>query len=228
MTFDTIFEAYYNLYRLEKETPASDDDEYAIGLRLANEAVNRWENYDGTYWKELFSTLSTTDQGGDTTIVTNLGEYACPDDMREPGGFVILRNTSGQRVARYDVIEPQDVQFKSDLAKYCFFTGNPGTGFTLHLNPDPGTDVSGCTIDYTYYKQATKFAQGSDKTEMADPYFIVHRMLANRFRGSRNPYYNTAKQDAENALQMMQANNNSGNWGDPWALPDRSGTVWGA
>ena len=31
MTFDEIFEAYYNLYRTDNSIPDSTDDEYAVG-----------------------------------------------------------------------------------------------------------------------------------------------------------------------------------------------------
>jgi hypothetical protein len=53
-------------------------------------------------------------------------------------------------------------------------------------------------------------------------------MLAQRFRVSRNPYYSSALRDAEDALRIMQMDNNSGNWADPWSVPDRSGSVWGS
>jgi len=31
---------------------------------------------------------------------------------------------------------------------------------------------------------------------------VVHRMLASQFRAARNPYYGSAKSDAENTLQQ--------------------------
>jgi hypothetical protein len=62
---------------------------------------------------------------------------------------------------------------------------------------------------------------------MSNPYFIVHRMLANRYRVSRNPFYTDALRDAENALGKMKMANDSGNWADPWSVQDRSGTNWG-
>lgn len=225
MTYDEIFEAYYNLYRLEAETPASTDDEYKIGLRLANEAINRWAGYDGTYWKELYKTLKTADDGAKT--VTASLTYDAPSDMKEAGGFVRLTDILGNTVRRYRIAPPEDVQFLSDDGTYCYFTGNPSQGFVLHLNPVPDTSVLGSKIDYVYYKKPTKFTSGGDTTEMSDPYFIVNRMLAQRFRGSRNPYYASAKADAEDILKTMQMDNNSGTWANPWKLPDRSGTSWG-
>lgn len=228
MTFDQIFETYYQLYRGEADTPASTDDEYTVALGLSKEAIARWSNYDGTYWKELFTTAGTNGTGAALTVVTGTTDYAAPTAMREAGGFVRLKDNDGFTVQSYPIIEPEQVQFRNDLATYCYFTGDPNNGFTLRLNPAPDASLNGLAIDYTYYKKPTYFTTGTDKTEMADPMFIVHRMLANRFRVSRNPYYSSAKIDAEDCLKTMQADNNSGNWSNPWSLSDNSGSVWGA
>jgi hypothetical protein len=230
MTFDEIFEAYYNLYRAEADTPANTDDEYTIAIRLANEAVNRWANYDGVYWKELFSTLVGA-ATGDKTLTATLPiskTYDCPDDMREPGGFVKIIEADGTVLKNIKIVEPQDVQFYSDSADFCYFTGDPSNGFTLNFNLEPDDSLVGKEINYIYYKKPTLFATGADVSECPDSYFIVNRMLAQRFRVSRNPYYSSALRDAEDALRIMQMDNNSGNWADPWSVPDRSGSVWGS
>lgn len=231
MTYADLFEAYYTQYRLESDTPASTDDEYIVGMRLANEAVSRWENYDGTLWKELFTTLQDSAQVSPalvTTVTTNDSTYTAPTDMRKAGGNVRILGTDGNTVRTYKVIDQQEVQFKGDQTQFAYFTGDPTNGFVLHLNPAPDAGISGLEIDYDYYKKATRFTTGTDETEMSQPYFIVHRMLANRFRGSRNPYYSSAKSDAEDVLKTMQLENNSGMWTNPWVLPDRSGSSWGA
>jgi len=229
MDFTQIFEAFYTLYRGEDEIPDSSDPEYVIARRLANEAVNRWSNYDGTYWKELFTTNLAEDSDGDQTIEADTTTYDAPSDMREAGGFVKIKNSSGQTVSTFPIIEPSDAQFKDDMGRYCYFTGDPNNGFVLNLNPAPDATMAGQSIDYVYYKKPTLFTRGSDVTEMADPYFIVHRILAQRFRVSRNySAYQTAFRDAEDALKIMQMDNNSGNWADPFKLPDNSGTIFGS
>ena len=98
----------------------------------------------------------------------------------------------------------------------------------MNLNPAPPSSLNGKSIDYIYYKQPTEFTTGTDVTEMSNPYYIVHRMLANRFRASRNPYYQSANNEAENALRVMQMSNNSGTWANPWKLADNSGSVFGS
>lgn len=226
LTFDDIFEAYYAQYRAEADTPESSDDEYPVAMRLANEAVNRWQNYDNTLWNELWQTAQR-EGDGDLTISEGVTEYATPDNFKNAGGDIVLKNSAGATMQRYSLVPAEEVQFMGDLTKYAYFVGSPVDGYVLNINPAPDATLDGYNIDYLYYKQASKFSQGTDVTEMADPYFIVHRALANRFRSSRNPYYSSAKSDAEDALRTMQLTNNSGSWSNPWEVPDRSGTAFG-
>lgn len=231
MTFNEIFTAYYSQFRADSDIPTSTDDEYTVGLRLANEAINRWENYDNTFWEELFTTLQSSTQTLPVlvdTIATGVQTYDCPTDFKQAGGFVKILDASGNTVTSYAIIEPQEIQFMQDGASYCYFTKAVSGAFTLNLSTAPEARLNGLRIDYVYYKQPTLFTTGTDTTEMADPYFIVHRMLANQFRAARNPYYTSAKADAENALKQMQMKNNSGTWANPWAQSDNSGTVWGS
>ena len=292
MTFDSIFEAYYNLYRAEADTPASTDEEYTIAMRLINQAVNRWAVYDGTYWKELYTT-NQADGSGAQTVVTGQTAYLAPTNFQEAGGFVKVKNSDGNTVQSYPILEPQDAQFRDDNSTYCYFTkgklyystgtasqsgttitgsgttftaamvgmefqfttGETATitaytsatsitasvsqtvasstyriinnGWTLNLNPAPDASTNGFDIDYVYYKKPRLVTSGDTIVEMSDPYFAVNRMLAQRFRVSRNPYYSSALRDAEDGLKTMQMDNNSGNWANPWKVADNSGTEWG-
>lgn len=226
MEFNDIFTAFYTLFRADSDVPVNGDDEYTVGLRLANEAINRWAAYDGTYWKELFDT-NQNDGTGAQTISTGITQYAVPENFKEAGGFVRILNTDGAEAARYPILDPQEVQFKDTSTAYCYFTGNPSNGYLLNLNPAPTAEINGFSIDYVYYKKPTLFEGPTDITEMSDPYFMVHRMLAQQFRASRNPYYSSALRDAEDALKTMQIDNNSGTWANPWSQTDNSGTSWG-
>ena len=226
MTFDEIFTAYYTQYRGESQIPASTDDEYTVALRLANEGINHWSSYDGTYWKELWTTHQT-DGTGDQTITAGTKDYTCSTAMKEAGGYVSVLDADGAIKARYPIVEPQEVQFMNPEATYCYFTGTPGS-MTLHLNKTPDATLDGLDIEFDFYKKATEFTTGTDTTEMSNPYFLVHHILGNRFRASRNwSAYQTAKRDSENALKVMQMDNNSGTWANPWKLPDNSGSSWG-
>lgn len=226
MDYTAIFEAYYVLYRAEATVPTSSEDEYLVGIPLANEAINRWSNYDNTMWQGLFQTLQVSGDG-DLTIVAGQTEYATPEDMKQPGGKIRIYDDTGATLARIPIINPEEVQFKADTATYAYFIGDPNNGFTLNINPAPLSTWDGQNMNYVYYKKPTLITTGADLVDMPDPYFIVHRMLANRFRSSRNPYYASAKSDAEDSLRTMQLANNSGTWSNPWSLPDNSGTTWG-
>lgn len=225
-SFDNIFSLFYTLYRAEATVPVSTDDEYAIALRFANEAVARWSNYDGTYWKELFTTLVAEGEG--TVLSTGVTTYDAPENFREAGGFIKVLDANGNSVRNYPIIDPQEAQFRTDATHYAYFTGDPGNGVTLNINPSPDAAINGLRLDYVYYKKPTEFASGGDVTECPNVEYIVHRMLAMRYRASRNPYYQDAMNDAEDALKIMQMDNNSGSWANPWRLADNSGAQFGA
>lgn len=226
MDTDALFASYYFQYRTEADTPNDADDEFIIFVGLAKEAVARWANYDNTFWDELFDTAQV-DGSGDLTITAATTEYAAPSNMQEAGGFLRLYDNNNVTQRRIPIIKPQEAQFQTDLTAYCYFIGDPSNGFNLILNPTPDSSLVGLNMDYVYYKQPTYLVNATDVSEMAQPMFIVHRSLANRFRGSRNPYYTSAKNDAEDILKTMQMRNNSGSWADPWSLVDHSGSSWG-
>jgi len=230
MDFDAIFTAYYGQYRADSDIPTSADSEYAVGMALANEAINRWSNYDGMYWRTLFTTLKSSTQVSPalvSTITTGTTKYTAPTDFKEAGGFLRILGATGATRETYPIVEVDKVQFRGDDSRYCYFTGSPASGYTLNINPAPTSQINGLSFDYVYYKTPTNFNTGTSRTEMSDPYFIVHRVLASQFRAARNPYYSSAKADAENALKQMKMDNDSGNWANPITVTDNSGAVWG-
>lgn len=226
MNYDAIFAAYYTQYRGVATIPPSTDNEYTIGLRLANEALTRWANYDNTFWQSLFTTA--VDSGEVGNAISGTSAYDAPEDFKAGGGNVRLLSSSGRTFGTYPILNPEDYQFKGDSSQYAYFTGSPAEGYVLNLNPVPGANENGKAIQYDYYKLPTLYTTGSDISEIPNAYFIVHRMLANRFRASRNPYYTDALRDAEDALRIMQFENNSGTWANPFVMGDRSSTTWGS
>jgi hypothetical protein len=225
LDFSAIFQAYWTQYRADSDVPGETDPEYIVGLRLANEAVNHWKTYDGTFWRELFTTFRT-EEGG--TLSSTTTEYDAPENFQEAGGNIRVLDASNKVIQIYPIIDPQEAQFKSDSATYAYFFGSPTDGYKLKINPAPSTALNGKNYDYDFYKSPTEFVGGGDITEMSNPYFIVHRMLANRFRASRNPYYTDALRDAENSLSKMKMDNDSGSWANPWQIKDHSGSSWGS
>ncbi len=224
MDFSAIFQAMWTLYRADSDVPGTSDPEYTVALRLANEAINHWETYDGTVWKELYAHFKDEESA---TIATGITDYDAPGNFKRAEGDVRVFDSDNKTVQRYPVIDVRDVQFKADNATYAYFSGNPANGYVLHLNPAPTSSLNGKSIDYPYRKSATTFTGGNDVTEMSDAYFVVHRILANRFRASRNPYTDDAKQDAENSLGKMKIDNDGGDWGNPPKMQDHSGSSWG-
>lgn len=225
MDFTAIFQAMWTLYRADSDVPGSTDPEYTVALRLANEALNHWETYDGTIWKELYAQFKDEES---TTISTGVTDYDAPSNFKKAEGDVRVFDSNNKTVQRYKVIDIRDVQFKDDNATYAYFSGNPADGYVLHLNPAPPSSLNGKRIDYPYRKSVTTYTTGTDVSELSDPYFVVHRILANRFRASRNPYTDDAKQDAENSLGKMKIDNDGGTVASPPSRQDRSGSSWGA
>lgn len=293
MDYDAVFTAYYTLFRADSDIPTSSDDEYTVGMRLANEAINYWSNYDGTYWKELFTTNQLDNSSGTQTISTGVTVYTAPANFREAGGNVRVKDSSGNTLQTYPIADPNQVQFLDTHSTFAYFRPNLtyystgtasqstttitgsgttwtsamtgmtiefvtgetatityasattltasvsqtvasgtyriiSTGTNLVINPAPTSALNGLDVDYDYYKKPTLFTTGVSKTEMADPYFIVNRMLAQQFRAARNPYYTSALKDSENTIRVMQIDNNSGNWANPWTVADNSGAQWGS
>lgn len=124
MTYDDIFTTYYSLFRADSDIPASTDTEYIVGMRLANEAINYWANYEGVYWRELYDT-NQTDGSGTQTITTGVTTYNAPTNFREAGGFVRILDANGNTIQRYPRIEPSEAQFKGDNSSYAYFSSSP-------------------------------------------------------------------------------------------------------
>lgn len=229
--YDSIFETYYRLFRGEATVPGSTDDEYVMGLSFANRALGRWANFDNTMWKELWTTLQDSTQVSPalvTTITAGDGTYTAPTDFVESGSYVEVKNSDGNLVQRYQVLDPEQVKFRSTNDTFAYFTGNPTTGFTLKLNPLPDSSLDGMDIDYAYYKKPSYYSTGTSTSEIPNPLFIVHDMLATRFQIERNyGGYQIAKRDAEEFLKNMQQANNSGTWNNPWTVQDNSGSAFG-
>lgn len=216
MEFSDIFATYYTEFRGDSDVPDTTDPEWAMALRFANVAINRWKQADGVLWNELWTTRSTEEDGEDA-IVAGQTEYEAPADFVYPGGYVRLGGTD-QGSQTLQVYSPEEAQTMGGT--FAYFTGNPSAGYLLHII-DVADNLDGLAIDYDYYKGPTLMTRGSDIPEMADPFFIVNSMLADRFRAARNfPAYQTARRDADQSLQNMITRNAMGTPTRGWTIRD--------
>jgi len=206
LTENSILDIVYTLYEGDVTTWDETSDEYLAGRIYCNAAINRWEFYEQTNWRELYSTL-TAAADGYKTLTAGDYTYTCPSNMVKPASYV--RTVDTNSVSSYWQVVPTDkvASLVSETYQYCYFTGNLKDGFVLHFNP-LCTLTTGYTINYEYYKQATQFTTTSSTTELADPYFIVYFVLS-RFYESDGEEQKASKafQESEARLENMRTNN---------------------
>ena len=166
--------SYINsLYESDSEVPTSGDEDFTVWLSLLNTAVNLWETEEGMLWKELFVKLAAG-QGGDVTTSAGDYSYAVPTLFRFPASAYVWLG-SGTNKTPYKIIRQEDIQlYENNNDNWCYFLMD--TSPTLEFNPNC-TIEAGQTINYNYYKYATKLTAGSDTFEMSDPMFAVYYAL---------------------------------------------------
>lgn len=228
MTFQEIFTIYYSLYRGDDEVIAPSEAEYKTAINMANNAIQRWANVDGVLWNELLTALSDS-VTGDKEVIGGVEAYSVPTDFKHVGGYVLLISPEDQEV-RIPVKQPQEAQISR--GGFAYIRNNKNNTIKLVLSESARTNREGWTINYPYYKQPIFLDRvtetGSTVVEMYDPMFVVHHILANRFRASRNwSGYQSAMRDAEIALQGMQHKNVMGTHYNLWNF-DGDSTAFGA
>lgn len=169
------FVSYLNtLYNFSSTAPTEGDEDYTVWTALANTAVNIWEYENGMLWEELFVPLADAADGDKTTAAGDTS-YTCPTDFRFPAsGYVWLGSNTSK--TPYKVIKAQEKQlYENNMEHWCYFLrdGSP----TLEFNPNL-TMLGSQTINYAYYKNATKLTTGTDTFDMADPFFAVYFALS--------------------------------------------------
>lgn len=203
LTENNIIDNAYYLLEKASELWATTSDEYLTARGLANIAINRWEMYDSTRWKELFTTL-TAASDGTKTITAGTFTYAAPTNFRTPSSYVRIVDSGGFSQF-WQVIPPEKTSlYANSDKKVAWFTGNIKAGFTLNLNSYNVNLTTGDTIKYEYYKQATLFTTTTSTTEMADPYFISYYIAAHMAEEGVDPDMNAM---AEGRLEQMRVQN---------------------
>lgn len=163
-----------SLYESDSSQPTSSEEDYLVWTALFNIAVNLWENEEGVLWKQLFVKLPDAPDGDKTTVVAN-HSYSCPALFQfSASGYVWLGNNANKTA--YQVISQERAQLlENDGSRWCYFLmdGSP----TLEFNPNL-VMTAGQTINYNYYKFATKLTTGASTFEMSDPMFAVYYALS--------------------------------------------------
>ncbi|HNQ31732.1 MAG TPA: hypothetical protein PKJ68_04585 [Candidatus Woesebacteria bacterium] len=201
LTESELIDIIYSKKEGDNTTWGSTDSEYLTARRLLNAGVYRWEFLEGTRWKELYKKLSSASDG---TKTCTAGDYdvSCPTDMRlapEKGTYVRVGSEDVPVISVHEV-----EQYRDEGSSYCYFTGNDKDGFTLNFNPNM-TLTTGATIDYMYYKSATKFTGTTSTTEMRNPMFLVHYVLADLYQQDESG--SPDKNISETMLAEMKADN---------------------
>lgn len=211
LTEQEIIDNAYYLSEKSSELWDTDSDEYATARGLANIAINRWERYDQTKWAELLTPYGDA-SGVTTTITAGTYTYSAPSNtLYTPASFVRTTN-SGGGITTWQVIPSKSRLLYQNTDRVCWFTGNPKSGFVLHFNSGV-TLTTGDTIDYDYYKKATRLASTSGTTEVPDPDFLSYYIAAHMAEEGIDPDFNNM---AESRLEDMRVANLS----TPFAVPN--------
>jgi len=206
LTEQNILDIVYALYEGDVTNWIPESEEYLTARIYANAAINRWEFYEQTNWRELWTPL-TDASDGDKTLTAGTYAYRCPTNMIKPASYV--RTVGNGSVSKYwDVVSLSKVpSLKLEDYNYCYFTGNIKNGFTLHFNPNVVLNT-GDILNYEYYKSATKFTTPTSTTEMSDPYFIVYFVISRLFENDgEDGRASKAFQEAEGRLENMKVAN---------------------
>ena len=173
MTLQEFQDSLHILYQGDKDTPTEGATDWDVREKLAEIAINTWDNEKGILWKELWKMLSDATDGDKTT--TTATEYDAPTDFRFPGGYVRLVDSSGNS-SYYNVVSPEKAElFRNGDEAVCFFTGNKKDGFKLNFISAP---TAGLTIEYPYYKEPYIPSAAANVFEMSDPWFALYLALA--------------------------------------------------
>jgi len=214
LTEQEIINIVYSLYETDTTNWESTEEEYLAARQFANVAIRRWEFYDNTKWRELYSNLTdSTSSGVVKTLTAGTYEYTAPDEFRSPSSWVRTLDGSNNPTFWKVIGAEKSADYANSTAKVCWFSGNDADGFVLNFNPKV-TLTTDHTINYEFYKAASLFSTTTSTTEVPDPYFIVYFILA-RFLKNDGEGNIEELQEADDRLETMRVANMSGVFGVP-------------
>lgn len=199
MTLDELQQAIQVLYENSTDFYAEGSEDWVIRLNLINLWISRWENVDGTFWNELWTSDSSR------TFAFATPSYAAPAAMKMPGGFIKV-SKAGVGELNVPVVPQHKAAIKGAGEVYAVFTGRPGA--YEYAFGGVGEEFEGAKITFPYYKFATKLAMAADITEVPDPTFLVQGTVADLHSMNRNiSGYDLRVEQAEERLSQMQLRN---------------------
>lgn len=224
LTEQEILNIVYSLYETDNDNWATDSAEYLSGRMFANAAIVKWEKYDNTTWRDLWTKLDDADDGT-KTITTGTWSYDTPTNFIRPSSWVRTADSNSTNTF-WEVVPPEKIAGLADSnEKYCYFTGSIKEGFYLNFNPRL-TLTTGHTINYEYYKAATQLSASTDTTEVPDPYYIIYYVLS-RFLRNDGEDNRTEIAEASSLLENMRVANMTAYWEMSDRIPDSPGNTVG-
>lgn len=207
--------AYINtLYNYNSTPPAEGEEDYTVWTSLLNISINLWEREEGMLWEELFVKLADASDGDKTTTAGVLS-YSTPTDfIRSAVGYIWLGDNTSK--TPYRVIKTRKLQrHENDMGNWCYFLmdGSP----TLEFNPNL-TFSESSTINYAYYKNASKLTTGSDVFEMSDPMFAIYFALSELKKDEGNQAELTI---ASEKMNSMKTYNEMPAWLEEYSFSNR-------
>jgi hypothetical protein len=194
----------------DTNTPAVGSDDYNLRTKLFNKSIDMWMSK--AKWRQLYTRIQDA-ADGDKTIqvgtITGNGQFAtaaCPSNFIENTNFVRV-NYANQAVRTFKFIPPEKVSLyvNDTVTPYYYVTGHyNGVVGACVIHLQNGAFVGGETLDYPYYKQATKMSSPTDIFDMADPNYAVLRVLSKLHEADTADSRATqANMDAKDVMDMM-------------------------
>lgn len=219
-TLDNLQDLIHITAELDDNTPTSSDTDYIVRTALLNKWIRNWEHEKGMFWNELWAEGSITSTGATSYVLSSSGIT----DFRFAGGYIYATSTDGGSYW-IPIKKLEDVELLKNESKiYAYFTGDHANGWTIRFNPNtyPG---SGDTIKIPYYKVATQLTTGTDKTEIADPDYLVHGVLSDILSQEDPGEADRHFQLAQDKMSGMKVRNILPPWFHPGAIEDRDSKI---
>lgn len=132
-----------------------------------------------------FATTATLPLGSDFKEFINM-----PAVMNSAGGW-----------EDYVQITPEEARDKDLTDKYCYVTGNPGSGYFAYFN----SLTAGATISYVKHRYPSGMATLTSICELNDPQYIVLKTSAYVLKSRGDERFPIIDSDAEVRLKNMFA-----------------------